>query len=349
MSERWQEFLQDHGLTQGDDGYTHSDAEHVDAFQKRSGDTICDLGHTVLVHAGGEDSEDFLQNQLTNDVASLDEGRATLAGYCNPKGRLVCIFRIWRSDNGFVLQLPADLQQASIERLRKYVLRARVQLSTDPERVVFGVCGKTVAKGLEGVVGELPARDGDLVRNGELTVARLPGDGRPRYQVAGPVDACSAAWRKLTRHATIVGSWTWARVDILAGIPNITATTSELFIPQMVNLDRLHAVNFRKGCYPGQEIVARMYYLGNLKQRMGRFRVDGDTRPQPGGRVFSQGGGSATGTVIDAQPGAGSGWDLLAVVRIEDLDQPALYLEGDNGSRLFRQDLPYEVVPAEQA
>lgn len=348
MSERWQEFLQDQGLTHGGDGYSHSDAEHVDAFQKRSGDTICDLSHTVLVQAGGEDSEDFLQNQLTNDVASLDEGRATLAGYCSPKGRLICIFRIWRGDDGFVLQLPLDLQQACIERLRKYVLRAKVRFVTDPERVAFGVCGKTVAKALETVVGKPPARDNDLARNGELTIVRLPGDGRPRYQVAGPVDACSAAWRRLTQHATIVGSWTWARVDILAGIPNITATTSELFIPQMVNLDRLQAVNFQKGCYPGQEIVARMHYLGNLKQRMGRFRAAGDARPQPGDRVYSQGGGSATGTVVDAQPGAGSDWDLLAVVRIDDLDQPNLHLNGANGSKLFRQSLPYEVTEKKQ-
>lgn len=349
MSESWQEFLADQGLTTGPDGYTHSDVENVDAFQKLSGDTICDLTHTVLVHAGGRDSADFLQNQLTNDVESLADDRCTIAGYCNPKGRLICLFRIWRSAGGFVLQLPADLHETSIERLRKYVLRAKVEFSTDPELAAFGTCGKTVAGALERLAGALPARDNELARSGGLTIIRIAGDGRPRYQVAGPVDACIQAWQKLAQHAAVVGSWTWARVDILAGIPNITAATSELFVPQMVNLDRLEAVNFRKGCYPGQEIVARMHYLGNLKQRMGRFRVDAETRPQPGDRVYSPGSRSPTGTVIDAQRGAGSGWDVVAVVRIEDLDKRTLHLNGENGDKLFSQALPYEVVESKRA
>lgn len=344
MSERWQEFLQKQGLTPGADGHTHSHDEQVDAFQKLSGDTLCDLGHTVLVHAGGEDSAEFLQNQLTNDVESLDEAHATVAGYCNPKGRLICLFRIWRSGDGLVLQLPADLRESVIDRLRKYVLRARVELSTDPAQAVFGVCGRTAAKALEGIAGGLPMRDNELVHAGGLTIIRIPGDDRPRYQAAGPADACIAAWQKLTRHATVVGSWTWARLDILAGLPNITAATSESFIPQMVNLDLLDAVNFKKGCYPGQEIVARIHYLGNLKQRMARFRTDADTRPQPGDRVHTGNGGGAAGTVLDAQPAAGSGWDLLAVIRIADFDQPALYLNGERGARLFWQELPYKIV-----
>lgn len=344
MSERWHEFLEDQGLVAGPDGYTHTDAEKVDAFQKLSGETLCDLTHQVLVHAGGEDSGEFLQNQLTNDVESLDHEHATVAGYCNPKGRLICLFRIWRDADGFILQLPADLQEAAIDRLRKYVLRARVQLSVDPDRVAFGVCGKTVAKALEGIAGKLPTRDNTLVRSGDLTILRIAGDERPRFQVVGPASGCITVWQKLSRHATMVGSWTWARVDILAGIPSITAATTESFIPQMVNLDRLDAVNFKKGCYPGQEIVARMHYLGNLKQRMGRFRVDDGAHPKPGDRVFAKDGGSASGTVVDAQPGAGSDWDLLAVVRIADLDQHTLYLGSENGEKMFRQGLPYEVT-----
>jgi len=349
MSEHWQEFLEDQGLSAGPDGYTYSEAENVDAFQKLSGDTICDLSHTVLVRARGEDCGEFLQNQLTNDVESLDDGHATVAGYCNPKGRLICLFRIWRDGGGFILQLPADLQEASIGRLRKYVLRAKVEFAVESGLAAFGVCGKTVTKALEEFTGGLPGRQNELVHSGDLTLIRVASDGRPRCQVAGPVDACVSAWEKLARHATAVGSWTWARLDILAGIPNISAATSESFIPQMVNLDRLDAVNFKKGCYPGQEVVARMHYLGNLKQRMGRFRADADTRPQPGDRIYPEGGSSPTGTVVDAQRGAGSGWDLLAVVRIEDWDKQTLCLHSGNGEKLFWQELPYTIVDTESA
>ncbi len=341
MSEQWQAFLSEQGLAPGDDGHTHTDTEDPGREPPPAGDTICDLGHTVMVQAGGADCADFLQNQLTNDVESLESSRVTVAGYCNPKGRLICLFRIWRDGDGFILQLPAELREDVINRLRKYVLRAKVEFATMSERVAFGVCGESAAAGLREIAGQLPARSNDLVDAGELIIVRLPGDDRPRYQVAGTTNACMDAWRRLAANAAAAGSWTWAREDILAGLPTIVAATSETFIPQMVNLDRLDAVNFRKGCYPGQEIVARMHYLGNLKQRMGRFRTESDARPRPGDRVFTRGSTSPTGTVVDAQPAAGPGWDLLAVARIEDLDGENLRLGSEAGDRLLPQPLPY--------
>lgn len=344
MTDRWKQFLEDRGLTAGADGHTHLEAENIDIFQKLTGDTICDLNHTALVRAGGDEARVFLQNQLTNDLVSVDETGSTLAGYCNPKGRLICILRAWRDSDGFILQLPADVQEASVQRLRKYILRAKVDLSLDENLAAFGVCGRTAAKGLEQLVGKLPPRDNALIRSGDVSVIRIQGNGRPRFQVAGPVQSCIETWRKLERHATLMGSWTWARLDVLAGLPNITTNTSEAFVPQMVNLDLLGAVNFRKGCYPGQEIVARMHYLGNLKQRMARFRIDDARRPLPGDRVYTKGNSSPTGTVVDACPGTGDDWELLAVVRIADLNQQTLCLKSENGPILFRQDLPYSVV-----
>lgn len=345
MNDRWTEFLEENGLTPGSGGHSHVAAEDVDIFQKLSGDTICDLSHIALVRVTGADAVDFLQNQLSNDIASLDTGHTALAGYCNAKGRLICVFRVWRDADGFLLQVPAAVRDEAIERLRKYVLRAKVSFSFDENLVAFGVCGKTAAKGLAQIVDGLPKRDDELVRGEDLSAMRIAGDARPRLQLVGSVDACRSAWEKLKRHATVMGSWAWARLDILAGVPGITAATSEAFIPQMVNLDLLGGVNFKKGCYPGQEIVARMHYLGNLKQRMARFRVDNETRPEPGDRIHTQGVASPTGTVVDAQRGSGSGWDLLAVVRIADLDQHTLRLQHENGPVLFQQDLPY-ALPA---
>lgn len=341
MSDRWRDFLEGQGLFAGPDGHSHGDAENIDAFQKLTGDALCDLSHLALVRAAGADAEGFLQNQLTNDIAALDEHRSALAGYCNPKGRLICIFRIRRDGDGFALQLPSEVQESSMQRLRKYVLRAKVNLSIADDQASFGICGKTVAKSLEPIVGRVPARDNEWTQSGDLTVVRVPGGSRPRFQVIGPTGACIAAWKKLAPLANVMGSWVWARLDILAGIPNVAAKTSESFVPQMVNLDLLDGVNFRKGCYPGQEIVARMHYLGNLKQRMARFRVDDEDRPEPGDRVHTPGGGSAAGTIMDAQPSAGSGWDLLAVVRLADIDQRTFHLKSGNGPTLFQQDLPY--------
>jgi len=347
MAERWIDFLESQGLSPGEDGYSHTGSEGVDAFQKLAGDSLCDLHHVSMIHVSGEDAQGFLQNQFTNDIAALDDDSSMLAGYCNAKGRLICTFRIRREADGFLLTLPATLAGAVLERLSKYVLRSRVTFDESPDLVRFGLCGKTAAQGLQQAIGELPRRDDALVRAGALTVTRVRGDGRPRYEVTGPVSACTASWRKLTRHATVVGSWSWARLDILAGIPVIRPPTSELFIPQMVNLDLVGGVNFKKGCYPGQEIVARMHYLGNLKQRMGRFRADADDPPQAGDRVYAPGGSSPAGTVVDAQPGAGAGCDLLAVVRIADFNETRLHLGGDRGPPLFPQTLPYRVLEAD--
>ncbi|MGA8259375.1 MAG: hypothetical protein WB783_04100 [Arenicellales bacterium] len=342
MIDRWREFLETEGLSAGPDGYSHTDTENVDAFQKLTGDTLCDLGHEAVVRASGHDAHDFLQNQLTCDLRSLDAEQSVLGGYCDPKGRLICVLRVSLDGDGLLLKLPLDLRDTVLERLRRYVLRAKVDFSTD-ERTAFGMCGKTAARGLEGICGPLPAGDSRVTHAGDLAVTRLGGDGRPRFEVTGPAESCIAAWSKLARHATVVGSWTWARLDILAGVPNITPATSGSFIPQMVNLDLLGGVSFQKGCYPGQEIVARMHYLGNLKQRMTRFRIGDEDRPRPGDRVYTQGHPAPTGTVVDAQPGPGAGWDLLAVVRIADVGRHPLCLKSDRGPVLFEQELPYTV------
>lgn len=347
MTDRWTEFLEAQDITAGADGYSHSGAENIDTFQKLTGDTLCDVRNTTLVRATGDDVEDFLHNQLSNDIRGLDPAQTALAGYCNPKGRLLGVFRVWREPDGFLLQLPTDLHRSLLDRLTRYVLRSKVELAVDETRVAFGVCGRTAARGLESIVGPLARKDNHCRRDADVSVTRIPGDGRPRFQMIGPVGSCIAAWDKLKRHATVVGSWAWARLDILAGIPNIGPATSEAFIPQMVNLDLLGGVSFRKGCYPGQEIVARMHYLGNLKQRMARFRIDDEERPAPGDRVYCQGETSPGGTVVDAQPGPGAGWDLLAVVRIADVGRHTLCLGSGKGPVLFQQELPYEVVPGE--
>lgn len=344
MIDHWNEFLEEHGpAAVTASGHSHVPAENTDAFQKLAGDIICDLNHTSLVRVRGDDAEDFLQNQLSNDIQSLDVGRTVLAGYCNAKGRLICIFRVWRDADGYLLQVAAEMHDTAIGRLRKYVLRAKAEFSLDQDLVEFGVCGKTVAGGLEKIFGRLPRAENELARGGGLSVMRIPGAGRPRFQLAGSVEACKAAWKELERHATVTGSWAWSCLDILAGVPNITSRTSESFVPQMVNLDLIGGVNFKKGCYPGQEIVARMHYLGNLKQRMARFRLDDQTRPEPGDRVYTQGTTSPTGTIVDAQPGAGAGWELLAVVRIADLGRGSLRVKNKSGPALFQQDLPYSL------
>jgi hypothetical protein len=142
--------------------------------------------------------------------------------------------------------------------------------------------------------------------------------------------------------------WDW--LDIMAGIPGVHPETSDAFVPQMANLEIVGGVNFKKGCYPGQEIVARMQYLGKLKQRMYRARFEGNTQPHPGDSIFAPDfPGQSAGTVVAAQPAPDNGFDLLAVIQISSAEAGELHLGSETGPKLSLQNLPYPVAPATRA
>ncbi len=304
---------------------------------------LCKLSTLSWVYVDGKDAGSFLQSQLTNDVSALDERHSQLHGYCNPKGRLLCIVRLVRHDEGFFMQLPAALSDAIVARLRKYVLRAQVNLNTAAHLCGIGSAGQLAATALTQRLGPLPATDNGYVRHGELGVYGLPG-ALPRFQVIGPEAAIQSLWDALSEPLQPQEPGSWSQLDIGAGIPQILPPTSEAFVPQMVNLDLIGGISFQKGCYPGQEIVARIHYLGKLKQRMIRAQVKTTAAPKPGDRVYSPAHGEqSTGTVVDAQPSGPGCFDLLAVVQLTAYRAGDLCLNEPNGPALEPRFLPYDV------
>lgn len=304
---------------------------------------ICKLSALSWISAAGEDAESFFQSQFTNDVSTLDEDHSQVHGYCNPKGRLFCVVRMVRHHGGFLLQLPVALRDAVIERLRKYVLRARVTLSGADDLGGLGVAGSAGAAALTQHLGPLPDADNGYLRCGEFGIYGLPG-ALPRFQVVGPPSELEPLWHALSGLLPARERQAWARLDIGAGIPVILPPTSEAFVPQMVNLDLIGGVNFQKGCYPGQEIVARMHYLGKLKQRMIRAQVTTATAPKPGDKVYSpEHGDQSAGTVVDAQPAGPGCFDVLAVVQLAAYRAGRLCLNDPSGPALEPGSLPYDV------
>ncbi|TFW11467.1 folate-binding protein [Massilia arenosa] len=311
-----------------------TDAQLADGFVA----PLADLG---LIAVTGADAASFLHNQLTNDVEHLGLNEVRLAGYCTPKGRLQATFLMWRSPESIFLQLPREIQPPLQKRLSMFVLRSKAKLEDATPEVALGIGGVQGEAALRDVFGALPAAPNTHIDSEHGTVVRVAdAAGAPRYQWLTSSSTADAAWPTLAALAQ-GGPDAWIRSSILAGVPQITARTQEQFVPQMVNLELLGGVNFKKGCYPGQEIVARSQYLGKLKRRTARAIIDGQAHA--GDEVFSlDDPGQPCGMVVNAAPNATGGTDALVEMKLAALGE-AVRLGSAEGPAVRFQPLPYEL------
>ncbi|HXH04406.1 MAG TPA: folate-binding protein [Candidatus Competibacteraceae bacterium] len=344
---QWREFLQSLGARPGTDpGAAVEDFGDAAAERQAAvdGDVLCDLSPLALLAIAGADAVAFLQGQLTNDVQRVDASHSQLTAHCNPKGRMLFLGRLLRhAEEGLLLCLPQPLLDTALKRLRLYVLRAKVALADrSVELARLGVAGPQALARLAQRLGPLPEAADACRHYDGLSVVRLPGP-RPRVMLIGPVVQCRSLWQELAALARPAGYHAWRLLDILAGLPSLHPTTVEAFVPQMVNLQLLNGVSFRKGCYTGQEIVARTEYLGKLKRRMYLARVASDEPPAPGSPLYSPQAdpGQETGRVVDAVSHPAGGSVLLAVCLIACAEGGEVRLGGAAGPRLAFQPLPY--------
>ena len=269
------------------------------------------LDERALLRVTGEDAESFLQGQLTQDVSRLAGDRVLFAAHCTPKGRITALFRAWKLDHDFLLDAPAPLAAAAQRRLGMYVLRAKVKVSSaaaDWERT--GVAGDVLGPLLDALGYPRPEAVGELRRNGDLCCLKL---GPARWLTLAPPRADAGLRAQLAQHAA-ASPGGWALAGLRDGDPEVLPETVEAFVPQMLNLDLLDGISFKKGCYTGQEIVARTHYLGKVKRRMRRFTYQGATPPQPGTLVpIGAAGDAGQAEVVIAVQTHESGGEALAV------------------------------------
>ncbi|HWS74848.1 MAG TPA: folate-binding protein [Quisquiliibacterium sp.] len=296
-----------------------------------------DLG---LLAVTGADALGFLHGQLTNDVEHLADAEARWYGYCTAKGRLLSTFLGWREDEGVALTVARPMAETVRKRLAMFVLRAKAKVSdASDSRLLFGVGGSGAPEALRGLGLEAP---------GPMAVSRARGAsvvGLPAVAVAGracgrwllsvPAADAPDAWRALGALAP-VSSETWRWTEVLAGVPRIVAATAEHFVPQMLNLDLSGGVSFTKGCYPGQEIVARTHYLGKQRRRMFVGHLMG-AAPGPGSDVLDAQ-RAPVGRVVLAAPSPVGGADLLFEAQIAALAEGPLSVDG---TRIVPGELPY--------
>ena len=292
-----------------------------------------------VIAVSGADAVAFLQAQLTNDVARLGAAEMQLNGYCTAKGRLLATFQQWRQGDDVMLRLPREILPPVMKRLSMFVLRAKVRLAdaSDAWRTT-GLLGAADLAQRAGV--ELPATPWTGIVFGDARIDRVPdADGTDRFLLTAPAQSPLPAWcADLPR----LPSSAWWRSEVEAAVPTVFAATQEKFVPQMINLEVLGGVSFKKGCYPGQEVVARSQYLGKLKRRMQRAHVD-HAEVAIAGDVYHSGEQQPVGTIVLAAASPRGGTDLLFEAPIDRLQSGSLHLVSPTGPALGLRGLPYEL------
>lgn len=293
-----------------------------------------------LIRAQGPDAVSFLQGQLTADIAGLAPGRATLAGFCSAKGRLQASFIVWSpAPEVVLLACSADLHAATLKRLSMFVLRAKCKLSdAGTELAPWGLTGEAAASWL----GERLPHAPWAVHAGE--VVRLPdAAGQSRCLLVQPVEAAAPPLDAVPEAA-----WRW--LEAASGVARIVAATADQFVPQMVNFELVGGVNFKKGCYPGQEVVARSQYRGTLKRRAMLLALPaGAATMAPGQEVFHDADPGQPGGLV-ALAGQSADGECLALVEVKlglANGPGAFHLGAADGPVLAPRALPYP-VPVDQ-
>jgi len=296
---------------------------------------VAELADWGVIRARGVDAAAFLHGQLTSDTLALDPTQARLAGYCSAKGRLLASFVVWKETGGDVLlACSAHLLAPTLKRLRMFVLRAKCVLSDASEEITLrGLAGPMATAWL---AGSAPGTAWERGEGDGFSVIRLPdAAGGTRYLCAGNVTPPLPPLRP--------EDWRW--LEVRSGLARIELATVEQFVPQMVNYDLLAGVDFHKGCYPGQEVVARSQYRGGIKRRSFLFETDGTARA--GDDVFQpDDAAQPAGKVVNAAlqpPGLDRGRLALVEVKLAALSSDRLHLGSADGPLLRRVDLPYDV------
>jgi hypothetical protein len=294
-----------------------------------------------ILSISGQDAINFLQNQLTNDLASLDEHHAQLSGYCAANGRLLSTVLLWKSEERILMLLPQSLLASFQKRLQMFVLRAKVQLEDASTSLVAIGVGVSQQHTLE--LAGLPAQAFELSASFNGQLIRMPDAvGLKRYLWIGPQEHAPELWAKVASQVSIASPAAWHWTQIQAGLPQILEPTREKFVPQMVNFELIGGVNFRKGCYPGQEIVARSQYLGKLKRRM-QLATANATMALPGTEVFSDADpGQPCGMVVNAEIGPDGRLACLVEMKLELLGSN-IHLQSLQGPLLEFEALPYSL------
>ena len=285
-----------------------------------------------VIKISGVDAETFIQGQITNDISLLSEEKKSIyAGYCSPKGRLLAVFFITRMNANYFLFCPPCISEAISKRLSMYVLRAKVEITCSPDYVdYFLVDESDIQKVPDNLISKPQNKLQSTLSNDKSISLTMLGGSKSYYLIFGDNKEILKLFDEI--YSTEIKPCNWNEVHI---IPNIFNKTQDLYIPQSVNLDLIGAINFKKGCYTGQEVVARTHYLGKPKRRMYLGSVALNKNPGLGSDIEVE--GEKVGSLVNSYKLENNIFKVLVELRIEKIDaRPTL-----DGNEILSLEMQY--------
>ncbi|WP_028534191.1 YgfZ/GcvT domain-containing protein [Paludibacterium yongneupense] len=334
MNTQWQAWFNRHGVV-FDGNAAVGFAEYEQQLSAlKNGAVVSALNGFSVIRVTGDDAQSFLQGQFSSDILAIDETNSQLSSYSTAKGRMQATMLIWRQHDAYFLLVSSDIALAFCKRLSMFILRSKVKAEVvGGECILLGLAGAAA----ENAAGDVPFESGAVASRDGGIALRLPNDA---LMLALTPEAAADVLARLGDDVVPVSAEVWGILDIDAGIPWVTSATVEQFVPQMANMDLLGAVSFKKGCYPGQEIVARTHYLGKVKRRLYRVRIP--EMASSGDSLYSPGSADqAIGQVVNVSRET-SGCVALAVVQSSRWED-GVFLRGLDGVRLEKLSLPYSI------
>lgn len=337
MSDSRYDFLQTIGATRDGDECCFADAA-ADLRAIDNSAVIVPLSHYGMLEVRGPDAEKFLQGQITCSAADVSPTLSAPGAYCTAKGRVVASFQLLRAgDDSFLLRMRRDVLDIAARSFGKYIVFSKAKLSA-PDMIGIGLYGAHIAPLLRELVGSLPARHNGSVSYGDGLLLQCDADGA-QFEFWGAAETAAALWSHCAAHCTKAGTRYWRWLNIRAGTAEVCAATSEMFLPHMLNYHVTGTINFKKGCYTGQEIVARTHYRGQVKRHLLRAALQG--APLMPGEELVDADGKSLGNIVDCVAIDTHHAELLAVTGIDVLSSSTAKLQG--GGELKPLDLPYAI------
>lgn len=293
--------------------------------------SLITLAHLGLLHVTGEGAQKLLQGQLTCNMDDISPTQSRLGAHCNPQGRILSLFRIFTYGEGYYLQMPKEVLSSSVEALQKYAVFFKANLQ-DATNTFKRICYK--GDQLQTIFPVLPQKVDEVIAQDDLLIIKLTGS---RYEIIGNTLPLAEIETQLGAHSEPDSLNAWKAANIANGIPSVYKETIGKFLPHEINLPVLNAVSFEKGCYTGQEIIARMHYRGQLKKAMCRARIATTKLPEPGSDIFEN---SPCGIIVDSCREDEKYCQILVVVDQALTESQKLFLDSEKTEPLEFLALP---------